>query len=504
MKLRSKILVPVVIVFFLGLASFILFLTLDQSRKKSAELMTYADNLTNMAATVNSAYLWNIDTQGLNLSLGSFRRIREVVAIEVKDAKGNSVAKLEADKKPPNLIVKQEDIAHDGEKIGVAVLTFTDSFERGEIRSLALLVTGLMALIFALVLGVLLGVTGPVVSAIKKLLVLIGAIAKGDLSVETEAILLAKKDEIGDICRSVETMRDSLRVTLGTIKATAENVSGGSEQISQTAQILSQGSSEQAASAEEVSASMEEMAATTKQNTDNSLATESLSRKAAKDAEEGGLAVAATVQAMKKIASSISIIEEIARQTNLLALNAAIEAARAGDVGKGFAVVASEVRKLAERSQKAAGEISVMSSESMAVAEKAGGLLGSMVPDIKKMAEMMLEISSASREQNIGVEQVTSAIGQLDRVIQQNATTSETLATSSEELSGQATELHAAMAIFKLSDTPSQGSTRREASASGEKPVQKRTALPQAAKPRADTRAIMVHKDPVDEGFEDF
>jgi methyl-accepting chemotaxis protein len=228
-------------------------------------------------------------------------------------------------------------------------------------------------------------------------------------------------------------------------------VSSKSDNISQTAQVLSDGSSEQAASAEEVSASMEEMAAANKQNTDNSIVTERMSRKAAEDVEAGGQAVTATVKAMKNIASSISIIEEIARQTNLLALNAAIEAARAGDVGKGFAVVASEVRKLAERSQKASGEISVMSSESMAVAEKAGSLLERIVPDIKKMAELMLEISSASREQSLGVEQVTSAIGQLDTVIQQNASTSETLAASSEELSGQATALQDAMAFFKLS-----------------------------------------------------
>jgi methyl-accepting chemotaxis protein len=220
--------------------------------------------------------------------------------------------------------------------------------------------------------------------------------------------------------------------------------------MSETAQTLSRGSSVQASSAEEVSASMEEMAASNKQNTDNSVVTESLSRKAAEDADEGGRAVAATVKAMKDIASSVSIIEEIARQTNLLALNAAIEAARAGEVGKGFAVVASEVRKLAERSQKAAGEIAVMSSKSTAVAEKAGELLGRMVPDIRKTAELMLEISSASREQNTGVDQVTLAIGRLDTVIQQNASTSDNLAASSEKLSSQAQLLMDALSFFKI------------------------------------------------------
>jgi methyl-accepting chemotaxis protein len=450
MRLRGKLLVPMVIVFFVGFSAFILFLSMDQSRKKTAELQTNSDNLTALAGTVVSDYVWNLDTQGLAQSLASFRKIREIVAIEVRDANGNSMAKLEADKKPPHLIVKKADILHEGQKIGESELSFTDAYARGEIRDLVVLLVILAAVLFAVVLGFVLGVVSPLIAAIKRLLTLLGAVAEGDLTQGVEARLLARKDEIGDICRSLESMRDSLGGTIRSIQEAAENVTAGSAQISETAQVLSQGSSEQAASAEEVSASMEEMAATNKQNTDNSLATEGLSRKAAKDAEEGGGAVAATVSAMKDIASSISIIEEIARQTNLLALNAAIEAARAGDVGKGFAVVASEVRKLAERSQKAAGEISVMSSESTAVAEKAGRLLGSMVPDIKKMAELMLEISSASREQNLGVDQVTSAIGQLDRVIQLNASTSEALATSSEELASQARSLKSSLSFFRI------------------------------------------------------
>jgi len=450
MRIRGRLLVPTIIVFFVGFAGFILFLSLDQSRKKGAELKTYSENLTALAATTNSAYLWNFDTQGLGQSLESFRKIREIVAIEVLDAKGNSVAKLEAEKKAPALIVKKADIMHEGEAIGAAILTFTDTFARGEVAAITRLLALLAAVLFVVILAVLLGVTGSLVAVMKRLLELIEAVAKGDLTREAGKELMARSDEVGDICRSVESMRDSLRGTLRSIQATAENVSAGSDQISDTAQALSKGSSVQASSAEEVSASMEEMAASNKQNTDNSMVTERLSRKAAQDADEGGRAVAATVKAMKDIASSVSIIEEIARQTNLLALNAAIEAARAGDVGKGFAVVASELRKLAERSQKAAGEITVMSSESTAVAEKAGELLGKMVPDIQKMAELMLEISSASREQNTGVEQVTSAIGLLDTVIQQNASTSDNLAASSEELSGQAQSLMDALSFFKI------------------------------------------------------
>ena len=274
-------------------------------------------------------------------------------------------------------------------------------------------------------------------------------LAGGDLDV---VMPRAHRDEIGLLLLSMGKMVGKLRDVVATVKSGAANVSAGSQQISSTAQQMSQGATEQASSGEEVSSSMEEMAATTRQNTDTASTTEQLSRRAANDALEGGKVVGETVQAMKKIASSISIIEEIARQTNLLALNAAIEAARAGEAGKGFAVVASEVRKLAERSQKAAGEIAVLSKESVGVAEKAGGLLNRIVPDIQKTAELMQEISSASREQSTGTEQVTKAVMQLDSVVQQNSAASEELAASAEELSGQANALQDAIAFFKLTE----------------------------------------------------
>jgi methyl-accepting chemotaxis protein len=283
-----------------------------------------------------------------------------------------------------------------------------------------------------------------------------GRMAAGELDIDFKS----SSEPIGAFAE-ILSMVAKLREVVGGIQAATKNVTGGSEQISVTAQSLSQGATEQAASAEEVSASVEQMAATIKQNNDNSLATEQLSRKTARDAEEGGAAVSDTVKAMKEIASSIGIIEEIARQTNLLALNAAIEAARAGDAGKGFAVVASEVRKLAERSQIAAGEISVLSKSSVAVAEKAGRLLAMIVPDIQRTSELMQEIASASREQSTGTEQVSKAIVQLDTVIQHNAAASEELASSSEELSSQAMALLDTVSFFKLEAAiPNEGSER--------------------------------------------
>ncbi|HUX38508.1 MAG TPA: methyl-accepting chemotaxis protein [Rectinemataceae bacterium] len=251
-------------------------------------------------------------------------------------------------------------------------------------------------------------------------------------------------------------MRSISRV-VAVIRTTVDQVTTGNQEISATAQQMSQGASEQASSAEEVSASIEEIAATIKQNTDNSITTEQISRKAAIDADVGGTAVVDSVAAMTAIAGKIGIIDEIARQTNLLALNAAIEAARAGDAGRGFAVVASEVRKLAERSQKAAGEITELSHSTVEATKKAGDLIQKIIPDIKHTADLVQEISAASREQSAGTEQIGTAIAQLDTVIQQNASASEEMASMAEELSSQSELLREAMMFFVSSKAAKAG-----------------------------------------------
>jgi methyl-accepting chemotaxis protein len=192
------------------------------------------------------------------------------------------------------------------------------------------------------------------------------------------------------------------------------------------------------------------MAANIKQNADNAAQTEKIARQSSKDAEASGEAVNRAVNAMRTIAEKISIVQEIARQTDLLALNAAVEAARAGEHGRGFAVVASEVRKLAERSQQAAAEISGLSGETVKVATDAGEMLSKLVPDIRKTAELVAEISAACREQDIGASQINEAIQQLDKVTQQNAGASEEMSATSEELAAQAEELQASIAFFKV------------------------------------------------------
>jgi len=216
---------------------------------------------------------------------------------------------------------------------------------------------------------------------------------------------------------------------------------------------VSQGATEQAAAAEQASASMEEMAANIKQNADNAAQTEKIARQSSKDAEASGVAVDKAVNAMRTIAEKISIVQEIARQTDLLALNAAVEAARAGEHGRGFAVVASEVRKLAERSQTAAAEIGAVSSETVRAATDAGEMLARLVPDIRRTAELVSEISAACREQDIGAAQINEAIQQLDQVTQQNAGASEQISTTSEELAAQAEELQASIAYFRVAES---------------------------------------------------
>lgn len=233
----------------------------------------------------------------------------------------------------------------------------------------------------------------------------------------------------------------SVNKALNTALDVVGSVSAAAAQVSATAFSLSQSANEQAASLEETTASVEEMSSTVLQNSRNAKETNSMAETSSKDANKGKQSVLETLNSMKKISNRINIIEEIAYQTNLLALNAAIEAARAGKHGKGFAVVADEVRKLAERSQVAAQEINGLSKESVDKAEEAGKLIEEIVPSIEKTAQLIQEISVSSDEQSRGINQINSAMLQLDQATQENAAASEELASTSKELNDQAETL---------------------------------------------------------------
>jgi methyl-accepting chemotaxis protein len=280
-------------------------------------------------------------------------------------------------------------------------------------------------------------------------MVLARSIAEGDLSVRATA---RSNDEFGDLAGALDTMADRLRAVVSDVTNAVHNVSGGSQELASSAEQLSQGATEQASSTEEASASMEEMAANVKQNADNANQTEKIAHQSAKDAEASGIAVGSAVEAIQTIAEKITIVQEIARQTDLLALNAAVEAARAGEHGKGFAVVASEVRKLAERSQAAAAEISTLSTNTVKAARDAGTMLAKLVPDIRRTADLVGEITAACREQDIGAAQINQALQQLDKVTQQNAAASEQVSATSEELSAQAEQLRDTISFFRFEE----------------------------------------------------
>ena len=274
-------------------------------------------------------------------------------------------------------------------------------------------------------------------------------IANGDFS---SHLNLTRGDELGQLSDALNQMSDKLRDVVVQIQESAQQVASSSEELSASSQTLANGASEQASNLEETSASIEELVSTIDQNANNAKATNEKTQKATQMAQDGGNAVDGAVNLMKDIAEKITVINDIADQTNLLALNAAIEAARAGEMGKGFAVVAVEVRKLAERSQGAAREISELASRSVHDAENAGNQIQDVVTAIQDAAQYVSDIAASCEEQSRGGEQIRSAVVQLDQVTQQNASASEEVASSSEELSGQAQLLQEITSQFKIGD----------------------------------------------------
>lgn len=257
-------------------------------------------------------------------------------------------------------------------------------------------------------------------------------------------------DEIGALSKFFNDFIDEISTVIKNIQEDAAMLNKASVEISMTAQNLSESTTEQAASVEEMAASMEEMSATIATNANNAQNTDIIAKESAAKAQEGGDAVVQTVESMKRIVENVDTIEGIAAQTNFLALNAAIEAARAGEHGKGFAVVSEEVRDLAEKSRVAAGQIIQITQASMNIAEDAGKLVNEIVPSIGHTADLVQDIAEASKQQSLGVDQMTESIEQLNNATQGNSESASQLAMVSGELSKQAIKIKKMVEFFKV------------------------------------------------------
>ena len=275
-------------------------------------------------------------------------------------------------------------------------------------------------------------------------------LSKGDLTIQVPKEFLERKDDLGDLNRTVEDLKNSLDHTISGIKISADSLATAGEQFNSTSQHLSNGAADQATSIEEVSTSMEQMTANIEQNAHNAENTEAITSKAGKSVKEVSVLAQKALVAMRDISDKITFVNDIAYQTNLLSLNAAVEAARAGEHGRGFAVVAAEVRKLAERSKQAASEIQDLSKNGMEISTKTEKELIELVPEIEKTVNLMKEIAAASAEQNSGAQQINDAIQQLNNVTQQNSASSEELSTGAENLLDNANGLVDLVSVFKL------------------------------------------------------
>jgi len=327
----------------------------------------------------------------------------------------------------------------------LTVISLNKLLNQSNSMAIISLIIGIIILI--LVLIILTFLVKSIIKPIKESINFAQKLSEGDLMASID---VEQKDEVGQLVKSLKEMSAKIKEIILLVIQNTDNIVNASNEFNSTSQQISQGANEQAASVEEISVSMEQISSNIQNNTNHSKQTELISAKAVNQILEGNEAVNQTVLAMKTIAQKISIISEIAFQTNILALNAAVEAARAGEHGRGFAVVASEVRKLAERSQKAANEIETLTKTSVLTAEKTSNLFLEIVPQIEETAKLVHQITAASVEQSKGTNQINTAIQQLNTISQKNAAASEQLATSAAELIDQAEELQNIITYFKV------------------------------------------------------
>ena len=363
----------------------------------------------------------------------------------------------------------------------------------------AMVIAAALGLAMAVTAGLWLmrSITGPLQQALQAT----HRVADGDLSCVIEH---QSQDESGQVLQALQQMQTSLEGVVTKVRDNADSVATASQQIANASQDLSSRTEEQASALEETAATMDELAATVRTNTENAQQADQLARSASAIAVQGGEVVGKVVTTMqninassRKISDIIGVIDGIAFQTNILALNAAVEAARAGEQGRGFAVVASEVRSLAQRSAEAAKEIKTLISRSVEqvshgtdLVDQAGKTMGEIVGSIRRVSDIVTEITTATQEQSLGIQQVGQAISQLDQTTQQNAAMVEESAAAAETLKDQAMQLVQTVAVFRLSGTPS---TRASAMPAAPRQTAPQTRAATMPAPRPTFRSAPAH-----------
>ena len=460
--------------------------------------------------------LWNLDEEQLEEVLLAEMKEQNIYGILVKDDRGTIVggrirddawkSSATSEEILEKGMVETREIMRFNEVLGTVELHFTLRFIRTELRR-ELLNILIMVVVVDILLFVLLSfaIRKILIRPIETLASMAHDVSQGNLTQDFE---LRQNNEIGRLANAFQLMVEKLRDFAVQVKSTANEVAFGSQQVSSSAAQMSDGANQQAAAAEEASSSMEEMAANIRQNTDNALQTEHIAVKAAEDALESGQAVKNTVLAIQQIAGKVATIQDITRQTRMLSLNATIEAARVQEYGKGFAVVAAEVRALAERSQAAASEITELAQAGVSVAERAGEMLEKLVPDIQKTAELIQEISAASKEQNMGADQINRALQQLDRVTQQNAASSEEIAATAERFAEQAEQLKEVVTFFNTGQAeqqPPSENLKKKPQVLSESPDKKGMSPDESPENKGENELFLMKGDVVpDEHDEDF
>ena len=426
------------------------FLAQRGARNIRASLDAKGDAVATLVEQVCAGYVENFDFVAVDRLVAELRKDPEVALAAVQDEHGKLLTKEGAPVDVATLVVFERKLAtSDGRPLGTLRIGYHTEGVTRVLRDDATVAFG--SILFALLVsggGMVLLIRG-VTSPLRECVAVVDRLAAGDLDVEVAA---GRDDELGRLLDGMRVMVVQFRDVVLQVQAAAVAVASGSREIDASAQRMSQGTTAQAATTEEAASLVEEMNAAIRENAENAASTERIAQKSAGAAEESGRAVAGAVGAMKEIAERIGIIQEIAYQTNLLALNAAIEAARAGEQGRGFAVVAAEVRKLAERSQKAAKEISQITGSSVAVAERSGRLIGDLIPEILKTSDLVKDISESSREQAAGADQINVAIQQLNEVVQQNASAADAMSSTATALAMQAEQLKGIIAFFHVED----------------------------------------------------